>query len=64
MLRLQPDEKVDLLLVRNARVLTLPVKVQHAIPDKYRINIKRDIGRRERERMEEWLGLPLTFRRN
>lgn len=64
MLRLQPDEIVELLLVRNARVLSLAVKVQHAIPDKYRITIKPDIGRREKERMQEWLGLPLTFGRN
>lgn len=64
MLRLHPDEQVELLLVRNAKVLTLPVKVQHAIATKYRINIKPDIDRREKERMEEWLGLPLTFRKN
>ncbi|HET6565254.1 MAG TPA: PDZ domain-containing protein, partial [Xanthomonadales bacterium] len=64
MLRLQPGETAELLLVRHSRVLTLPVKVQHAIPDKYRITIKPNISKREQERMEEWLGLPLTFRRN
>lgn len=64
MLRLQPDESVDLLLVRHGRVLTLPVKVQHAIPDRYRISIKPDIRQREKDRMEQWLGMPLTFIKN
>ncbi len=64
MLRMQPDEMAELLLVRNGRVLTLPVQVQHAIPDKYRIVIKPEINKREKERMERWLGLQLTFRRN
>ncbi len=64
MLRLQPDESVDLLLVRHGRVLMLPVKVQHAIPDRYRISIKPDIRQREKDRMEQWLGMPLTFIKN
>lgn len=64
MLRMQPDENAELLLIRNGRVLTLPVQVQHAIPDKYRIFIKPDISRREKERMEKWLGLKLTFQQN
>jgi predicted metalloprotease with PDZ domain len=64
MLRLQPGEVVELLLARNARVLTLPVRVQNAIPEKYRINIQPDINRREKLRMENWLGLQLSFRRN
>ncbi len=64
MLRLQPGEVVELLLARNARVLTLPARVQIAIPEKYRINIQPDINRREKQRMEKWLGFQLSFRRN
>lgn len=64
MLRLRPDESADLLLVRNGRVLTLSVKVQQAIPDRYRISIKPDIRQREKDRMEQWLGMPLTFIKN
>jgi len=64
MLRLQPGESADLLLVRNGRVLTLPAQVQHAIPEKYRIEIKPDINKRQKERMQQWLGLQLEFRRN
>ena len=64
MLRLQPGENAELLLVRNGRVLTLPAQAQHAIPDKYQILIKPDINKREKDRMENWLGLPLTFQRN
>lgn len=64
MLRLQPDEVVELLLVRNARVLTLPVRVQNAVPEKYRVNVQPDINRRDKQRMEDWLGLQLSFRRN
>jgi len=64
LLRLQPGEEVELLLARNARVLTLPVKMQHAMPDKYRIGIKPDIGNREKKRMQEWLGLRLIFKPN
>jgi predicted metalloprotease with PDZ domain len=61
---LRPGETADLLLVRNGRVLSLPVQVQDALPDKYRISIKPDINKREKERMEQWLGLKLTFIEN
>lgn len=64
MLRMQPGENADLLLVRNGRVLTLAAQAQHAIPDKYQIVIKPDINKREKDRMENWLGVPLTFQRN
>ena len=64
MLRMQPGESADLLLARKGRVLTLPVVVQEAIPDKYRITIKPNISKREKFRMSEWLGVELTFIRN
>jgi len=64
MLRLQPGETAELLLARKGRVLRLPVQVQNAIPDKYRITIKPNISSREKQRMEEWLGLELKFIRN
>ncbi len=64
MLRMQPGENADLLLVRNGRMLTLTAQTQHAIPDKYLIAIKPDISKREKERMEKWLGLKLNFQKN
>jgi predicted metalloprotease with PDZ domain len=64
MMRLQPGESAELLLARKGRVLSLPVQVQHAIPDKYRITVKPNISNREKQRMEEWLGLELKFLRN
>ncbi|MDZ4731350.1 MAG: PDZ domain-containing protein [Xanthomonadales bacterium] len=64
MLRLQPDETAELLLVRNGQILTLSVKVQHAIADKYRISIRPNIKQREKNRMEQWLGMQLMFIKN
>jgi len=64
MLRLQPDETAELFLVRNGQVLTLSVKVQHAIADKYRISIRPNIRQREKDRMEQWLGMQLMFIKN
>jgi predicted metalloprotease with PDZ domain len=61
MLRLRPGETADLLLVRNGQVLTLQVKVQHALADKYWISIRPNIKQREKDRMEQWLGMQLTF---
>lgn len=64
MLRMQPDETAELLLVRNGQVRALPVKVQHAIADKYRISIRSNIRQREKDRMEQWLGIQLMFIKN
>ncbi len=61
MLRLQPGESADLLLVRKGQVLTLSVKIQHAIADTYQISIRPNIKQREKDRMEQWLGMQLTF---
>jgi hypothetical protein len=61
MLRLVPGEMADLLLVRHGRVLTLTARVQEAIPDKYLVTIRPDIGRRQKDRMSSWLGVKLEF---
>jgi predicted metalloprotease with PDZ domain len=64
MQRLAPGETVNLLLARHGRVFTLPVRVQHAIPEKYLVSIRPDVGRREKERLETWLGVALKFVKN
>ena len=61
MLRLQPGETVDLLLVRHGRVLTLSAKTQQAIPDKFLITIDPAISRAQKQRMSQWLGIELKF---
>ena len=61
MLHLAPGDKVDLLLVRHAKVMSLEAAVQEAIPDKYQITIEPDIKRRQKERMSSWLGVQLKF---
>ena len=61
MLRLAPGETVELLLARHGRVFSLPVEVQHAIPDKYLVTIRPDISRQQKKRMASWLGVELKF---
>ncbi len=61
MLHLAPGEMADLLLVRHGQVMTLPVAVQDAVPDKYQILIQPDIDRHQKERMSSWLGVKLKF---
>ena len=60
-LRLLPDETVELTLVRHEQLLTLPVRVQHAIPKKYTIKPRPGIRNRQKNRMEAWLGRDLRF---
>jgi predicted metalloprotease with PDZ domain len=61
MQRLAPGEKAQILLVRHGRVLTREATVQAAVPDKYLISVNPDISRKEKERMESWLGVHLQF---
>jgi predicted metalloprotease with PDZ domain len=62
MLRLfQPGDTVDVLLSRNGRVLTLPVLLEQRIPETYSIVPRDNLGRRQKQRMEDWLGRPLRF---
>jgi predicted metalloprotease with PDZ domain len=61
MQRLAPGEKAQILLARHGKVLTLDVITQAAVPDKYLISINPDISRKEKERMESWLGVRLEF---
>jgi predicted metalloprotease with PDZ domain len=61
--RLLLDEQVQLTLARNGRLLTLPVRVQHALPEKYAITLKAKISKREKSNMEAWLGSKLRFSR-
>ena len=61
LLRLLPDEIVELTLVRQEQLVALPVRVQNAIPKKYSITPKPGIRNRQKYRMEAWLGRDLQF---
>jgi predicted metalloprotease with PDZ domain len=61
--RLRPGQTVELTLTRHGRLLTLPVRPQAAIPDRYRIVAGESLGRAERERLTAWLGRELRFLR-
>ncbi len=60
--RLLPGERVELTLVRNGKLFSLPVQVQHAIPEKYVIAPDNKISRREKVRLEKWLGIGLNIK--
>ena len=62
-LRLTPGQEVILTIVRHERLMTLPARVQHAIPDTYRVVPDPKISRKKQKRMEQWLGRPLLFKR-
>jgi predicted metalloprotease with PDZ domain len=61
MQRLVPGEKAEILLVRHGRIRTVEAAVQAAVPDKYLISIDPDISRKQKDRMESWLGIDLQF---
>ena len=61
--RFHPDEKVVLTLSRHDRLVELPVRVQIEIPDSYLVYPADRISRREKSRMEAWLGRDLMFKR-
>ena len=60
---LLPEEQVQLTLVRNGQLLTVSVRVQHSIPEIYEITSKPKMSKREKERLEKWLGRDLQFKR-
>jgi len=61
--RLRPGQQVELTLARHGRLLTLPVRLQEAIPERYEIVAAESLGRAERERLTAWLGRELRFLR-
>ncbi len=61
MQQLLPDETVELTLVRQEQLLTLPVRVQFAIPGNYAIKLKSDIRNRQKARLKAWLGRDLVY---
>jgi len=58
---LLPEEQVELTLARNGQLLTLPVRAQHAIPEKFEIATKPKMSRQEKSHLEKWLGRNLHF---
>jgi predicted metalloprotease with PDZ domain len=61
--KLRPDEEVTLTLVRHSQLFDLPVRVGFEIPANYAIVMKSGISKREKSRLETWLGSDLMFPR-
>jgi predicted metalloprotease with PDZ domain len=59
--RLRPGAVVQLTLARHKRLFELPVQVQQAIPDAYAIITGPNMKRRDKQRLEAWLGQDLRF---
>lgn len=54
-------ENVELTLVRQEQLLSLPVRVQFAIPETYAIKLKSNIKNRQKFHLKAWLGRDLKF---
>jgi len=61
-LKLEEGEGIDLTVVRDERLLTLPMVTGAEIPVTYTIVPDARINNREKRRMEAWLGRDLQFR--
>jgi predicted metalloprotease with PDZ domain len=59
--KLKPDERIELTVVRHGKLLTLPVRLGVEIPAVYTVVVNPDISRREKNRLETWLGQDLRF---
>jgi len=60
--QLLPGETVELTLVRHEQLLTLPVRVQAAIPENYVIKLNSKIRNRQKTHLKAWLDRDLIFR--
>lgn len=61
LVKLQPNDEVELTLARHGQLLTLLLRAGEEIPASYTIVTKSDIDRREKKRLETWLGSDLKF---
>jgi predicted metalloprotease with PDZ domain len=61
-LKLERGETVQLTLVRDGRLLTLSMVTGPELASSYAIVPESRINKREKERMESWLGRPLQFK--
>jgi predicted metalloprotease with PDZ domain len=61
--KLNPEEQVELTLVRHGQLFTLPVRVGTELPGNYLVVTKGNINNREKKRLEAWLGSDLKFRK-
>jgi predicted metalloprotease with PDZ domain len=59
--RLRPGENVQLTLARRGQLLTLEARVGDEIPPSYAVVMKSDISKRQKRRLETWLGVLLKF---
>ncbi len=61
--RLRPDEQVVLTLARHGELIEISVRVQYEVPESYAIFPSEKITRRNKSRLEAWLGRELLFSR-
>ena len=57
----EPGASVQVTLTRHDRLMQLPVEVQHEVPESYSVVADENLSRREKQRMESWLGRGLLF---
>jgi predicted metalloprotease with PDZ domain len=59
--RLRPGEDVAATISRRGQLRELTLQVQHEVPESFRILVSDRISRRQKERLEAWLGRELKF---
>jgi predicted metalloprotease with PDZ domain len=63
-LKLEEGEEIELTVVRDGRLITLPMVTGPEIPVSYFIQPTTRISNRQKKRMEAWLGRELQFRKS
>lgn len=56
-----PGEKVELLVDRRGKIITVPVMLEEARPETFEVGPGEVFGDRELSRLESWLGQPLQM---
>lgn len=59
--KLRPGDIVELTLARRGQLLTLQARVGDELPATYTVVMKNDISKRQKRRLETWLGTLLKF---
>ena len=59
--KLRPGDIVELTLARRGQLLTLQAQVGDELPATYTVVMKNDISKRQKRRLETWLGTLLKF---
>ena len=61
LLKIRPGEQIELVLARSGRLVTLGLVAEDPIPAGYSILAQSKMSSREKQRLEAWLGRPLSF---